>query len=331
MLPDRDPRPILVAPDKFKGTFTAAEVAAAVAAGLEAGGRAAEALPVADGGDGTAAALLAALGGEAVAVAATDALGREAEAAIALLADGRTAVVEVASASGLHRIAPDERDAEAATSAGTGELLAAAVAAGATRILVAAGGSATTDGGAGAIAALQAAGGPGAAELVVLSDVRTPFERAAAVFGPQKGADGDAVARLGRRLAAQARRLPRDPRGIPMTGAAGGLAGGLWAAFGATLAPGAPFVLDALGFDARMRAAHAVITGEGRLDESSLEGKALAEVATRCRQAGVPCHAVVGQDGLDAFGHRLLDLQHVLEAQTLRRARAAGAKLAERI
>lgn len=331
MLPDRDPRPILVAPDKFKGTFTAAEVAEAVASGLASEGWAAEALPVADGGDGTAAALLAALGGEAVAVAATDPLGREVQAAVALLADGATAVVEVASASGLHRVGEAERDAEAATSAGTGELIAAAVAAGAARVLVAAGGSATTDGGAGAIAALQAGGGPGAAELVVLSDVRTPFERAAAVFGPQKGADAAAVTRLGRRLAAQARRLPRDPRGIPMTGAAGGLAGGLWAVFDARLAPGAPFVLDALGFDARMRAAHAVVTGEGRLDDSSLQGKALAEVATRCRQAGVPCHAVVGQDRLDPFGHRLLDLQHVLEARTLRGARAAGAELAGRI
>jgi glycerate 2-kinase len=329
--PDRDPRPILVAPDKFKGTFSGAEIAAAVAAGLAAGGRAAEALPVADGGDGTAAVLLGALGGEAVAVAATDPLGREVEAAIALLADGATAVVEVASASGLHRVREAERDAEAATSAGTGELIAAAAAAGSARVLVAAGGSATTDGGAGAIAALRAAGGPGAAKLVVLSDVRTPFERAAAVFGPQKGADPAAVRRLRRRLAAQARRLPRDPRGIPMTGAAGGLAGGLWAAFGATLAPGAPFVLDALGFDARMRAAHAVIAGEGRLDGSSLQGKALAEVATRCRQAGVPCHAVVGQDALDRFGHRLLDLQHVLEATTIGAVRAAGAELAGRI
>ncbi len=105
-----------------------------------------------------------------------------------------------------------------------------------------------------------------------------------------------------------------------MTGAAGGLAGGLWAAFGAELVPGAAFVLDAIGFDARMRAARAVVAGEGRLDQQSLAGKALSEVATRARQAGVPCHAIVGSNELDSFGLRILDLQVVLEAGTPDRA-----------
>lgn len=113
-----------------------------------------------------------------------------------------------------------------------------------------------------------------------------------------------------------------------MTGAAGGLAGGLWAAFGAELAPGASFVLDEIGFDARMRAARAVVTGEGRLDSQSLAGKLVSEIATRARQAGVPCYAIVGSRELDAFGTRILDLQTVLEATTARQITAAGRRLA---
>jgi glycerate kinase len=114
-----------------------------------------------------------------------------------------------------------------------------------------------------------------------------------------------------------------------MTGAAGGLAGGLWAALGAELVPGAAFVLDTLGFDARLRRSRAVVTGEGRLDEQSLAGKAVSEVAVRARQAGVPSHAIVGELALDAFSLRILDLQAVLEASTIRRIETAGEKLAE--
>jgi glycerate 2-kinase len=161
--------------------------------------------------------------------------------------------------------------------------------------------------------------------------VRTPFEDAARVFAPQKGADGDQVRRLTQRLHRLARAFKRDPRGIPMTGAAGGLSGGLWAAFGAELVPGASFVLDAIGFDERMRAARAVVTGEGRLDQQSLAGKAVSEVSTRARQAGVPSFAIVGQRALDAFGQRILDLQVVLEAGTPRRLETAARKLSELI
>jgi glycerate kinase len=113
-----------------------------------------------------------------------------------------------------------------------------------------------------------------------------------------------------------------------MTGAAGGLAGGLWAACGAVLEPGAPFVLGALDFDRRMRTARAVVVGEGRLDEQSLQGKIVGEVATRARQAGVPCHAIVGSRALDAFGARMLDLQRVAEATTLEEIETAAAELA---
>jgi glycerate kinase len=320
-------RPVLVAPDSFKGTLRATQVAAAIGRGLESAGRVPDLLPVADGGEGTMEVMLTQLGGETAAARVADPLGRPVEAGFALLSDGAVALVEVAQASGLALLA--EPDAEAASTRGTGELIAAAIAAGAELVLVAAGGSATTDGGAGAIAALEDAGGLHGASLVVLCDVRTPFEHAAQVFAPQKGADAEAVRRLSRRLRDLARRLPRDPRGVPMTGAAGGLAGGLWSKFGAQLVPGASFVLDALAFDQRMRNARAVVTGEGKLDTQSLAGKAVSEIATRTRQAGVPCHAIVGARELDAFGLRVLDLQAVLEARTLDGIEAAGRALAE--
>jgi len=302
-------RPVLVAPDSFKGTLTAHQVARAIGRGLERAGLVADLAPVADGGEGTAAVLLERLGGEVVAARASDPLGREVSASFALLGDDRTALVEVAAASGLALLAPTERDAEAASSAGTGQLIVAALAAGATRVLVAAGGSASTDGGRGALEVIEAAGGLHDAKLTVLCDVRTPFEQAAAVFAPQKGADAAAVARLQRRL----ERFGL-PRGVPMTGAAGGLAGGLWAKLGATLVPGAPFVLDALDFDARMLASRALIVGEGRLDTTSLQGKAVAEAATRARQHGVPAHAIVGSCALVRFDARILDLQEIFEA-----------------
>jgi glycerate kinase len=113
-----------------------------------------------------------------------------------------------------------------------------------------------------------------------------------------------------------------------MTGAAGGLSGGLWADLGAELVPGAQFVLDAVDFDRRMRAARAVITGEGKLDQQSLAGKLVSEISTRSRQAGVPCHAIIGTRDLDSFGARVLDLQAVYEASTPRQISAAARRLA---
>jgi glycerate 2-kinase len=322
-------RQILVAPDSFKGTFAAPAVAAAIGRGLErAGFPPPDLCPLADGGEGTLAVLLTALGGATDAASVSDPLGRTVRAGFGLIEDGATAVVEVAQASGLALVAAAERDAEAASSRGTGELIVAAAERGAAVVLVCAGGSATTDGGAGAIEAIADAGGLRGARLVVLCDVRTPYEAAARVFAPQKGADAAAVRRLSRRLDKLAKGWPRDPRGVAMTGAAGGLAGGLWAMFGATLEPGAPFVLDALDYDARMRAAGAVIVGEGRLDQTSLAGKAVGEAATRARQSGVPCFAIVGSDELGAFGARILDLQRVLEAPTLDALADAAASLA---
>lgn len=319
-------RPVLVAPDKFKGTFTAAQVAAAVADGVRSAGHDAVELPVADGGDGTARAMLRARGGAWREVPARDPLGRPIQAGFAVLAGGRTAVVDVSEASGLWRLASTERDPWRASSAGTGDLVAAAAAEGVEEVVVAAGGSATVDGGEGALAVLRAL--PRLPRIVVACDVETPWEHAAAVFGPQKGATPQDVARLEERLAALARTAPRDPRGVPRTGAAGGLAGGMWAHLGASLVAGAALVLDAIGFDDALARAAFVVTGEGRLDDQTLAGKAVGEVARRASGAGVPCDAIVGRDALASDGRRALGLRTVVEAGDEQAMQAAGARLA---
>jgi glycerate 2-kinase len=316
----------LIAPDSFKGTFDAVAVARAIGAGVEAGGGAAELCPAADGGEGTMAVLLSALGGERRSARVHDPLRRPTEAAFAILGDGETAVVETAQASGLPLLEPEERDAERADTYGSGELIAAAVAAGAKRVLVAVGGSASTDGGRGAIEALRQSTNT-RARIEVLCDVRTPFEDAARVFAPQKGADEAAVERLTGRLEALTTALPRDPRGVPMTGCAGGLSGGLWA-YGAELRPGAEFVLEALDFEARLARADAVISGEGRLDPQSLEGKIVGAIAERCTAAGKPLHLIVGQNAL--AGEAPGVAATVDEAGRLETIRRAAEELARR-
>ena len=240
----------------------------------------------------------------------------------------------MAEASGLWLVAEDERDAFAASTRGTGELIAAAVEAGAREVIVAVGGSATTDGGAGALEALDEAGVE--PPITVVCDVRTAWEDAPRVFGPQKGADaahGEAASSGG--STSWPRAPPRDPRGVPMTGCAGGLSGGLWAFRGAKLVPGAAYVLDAVGFDDRMRAARFVVTGEGRLDAQTLEGKACAEVATRARQGGVACHAVVGRERARRLPRARARLRARVRGERRGRARGgragAGGDLAERI
>src|SRR3954464_7459923 len=319
-------RPVLVAPDSFKGTFNAAQVAGAIGRGLErAGLMPPDLCPVAGGGEGTLDALLPQLGGELRAATVKGPLGDPVKSGFGLVEDGGTAIVEMAMASGLGLMA--EKDAWNASTYGTGELIAAAAQAGAAVILVAVGGSATTDGGKGAIEAIEAAGGMGKAKIVILTDVRTAWEDAPKVFGPQKGADEEMIGRLEQRLDELAQGLASEPRGVRMTGAAGGLSGGLWAQYGAALEPGAPFVLDALDFDARMRAARAVVTGEGKLDQQTLEGKLVGEIGTRARQAGVPLHAIVGTDALDPFGKRIIDLQRTIEATDLAELEAAGESL----
>ena len=316
------PGSVLVAPDSFKGTFSAAEVAAALARGLRAGGREVVELPVADGGEGTMDALLLALGGERRTAIVADPLGRPVEAAYGLLLDG-SAIVESAQASGLGLVAEADRDAWAASTHGTGELIAAAAREGASPVLVAVGGTASTDGGAGAIEALEQEGVE--VQLVVLSDVQTPWEDAPRVFGPQKGADPATVPRLERRLEELARRAPRNPTGNMLTGAGGGLAGGLWAFCGAQLVPGAPFVLDAVRFDERLGGSALCLTGEGSLDDQTAAGKLVAEIAARCLAAGIPCHAIVGRNEL---GPAALGLASIIEARTLAELEAAGRSLA---
>jgi glycerate kinase len=158
--------------------------------------------------------------------------------------------------------------------------------------------------------------------------VQTPFEDAARVFGPQKGADPDTVERLTQRLHELAQAAPRDPREEPMTGAAGGLAGGLWAHRGARLWPGAAYVLDAVEFEDRLRESAFAVTGEGRLDDQSLDGKICGEVAARCRELGVACHAVVAQNALESPGEETIDLESVSEATTVEELEAAGRRLA---
>jgi len=329
----------LVAPDSFKGTFGAAEVTEAIAAGVEAAGGEADSCPVADGGEGTMAVLLGALGGGRRSVRVHDPLRRPVEAEFALLADGETAVVEMAQASGLSLVAPEERDAERADTYGTGELIAAAIAAGARRVLVAVGGSATTDGGRCALEALRrseaafvlcTSGGEQktnaeGVRVEVLCDVQTAFEDAARVFAPQKGADPAAVGRLTARLDEFATELPRDPRGVPMTGCAGGLSGGLWA-YGAELRAGAEFVLDALDFDARLARTDAVVSGEGRFDSQSLEGKIVAAIARRCAEAGKPLHLIVGQDTAPA--DRPAAIASITEASSLEAIQQSARQLA---
>lgn len=309
---------VLIAPDKFKGTLSAAEVAAAIAAGIDAE---VDVCPIADGGEGTAEILLAAAGGEWRDAPASDPLGRRLECRFALLEGGATAVVEVAEASGLWRLGPEELDPLGASSRGTGELLAAARDAGASRILLACGGSATTDAGLGALEAF----GPAGVELVCLCDTDASFLAAARLYAPQKGSTPDAVAELERRLRRIAAELPHDPSRLPFTGAAGGLAGGLWA-HGARLVPGARHVLAALDFDRRLDAAELLVTGEGRLDATSLRGKAVGEVARRAHRAGVPCHAIVGIDALEGGSGRAL-FESVSEAGEPERIRVAASAL----
>lgn len=330
-----------MAPDAFKGTLQARAVTAALADGLEAAGIEADGCAVADGGEGTMTVLVEALGGKRLDALVHDPLRRPIEACFALLGDGETAVVEMAQASGLSLVAPEDREAEEADTFGTGELIAAAICAGAERVLVAVGGSATTDGGHAAIEAISQSeaafvlsptyasekAAVGRTRIEVLCDVQTPFEDAARVFAPQKGADAAAVERLTARLDALAAELPRDPRGIPMTGCGGGLSGALWA-HGADLRPGAEFVLDVVDFDARLARAGAVVSGEGRFDSQSLEGKVVGAIAERCGAAGKPLHLIVGQNALRSA--LPAGVESITEAGTLEAIRQAAEDLARR-
>jgi glycerate 2-kinase len=325
---------VVVAPDKFKGSLTAAQVADRVAAGLA---RAAEGVdvvrvPVADGGDGTLAAALSA-GYRRVPVRAEGPTGEAVDTAYAER-DG-VAVVELADVSGLGRLPGGRPAAATASSYGTGQVIRAALAAGCRRIVLGIGGSACTDGGAGLVQALggrvrdargeevgRGGGALGAVrsldltglppalsgtEVVVASDVDNPLlgpRGAAAVYGPQKGASPAEVAELDAALARWAGAVQRatglELAGVPGAGAAGGVGFAAVAILGATLRPGIELVLDLVGFAAALPGAGLVVTGEGSLDSQTLHGKAPAGVAAAARSAGIPVVAVAGRSLLTA-------------------------------
>jgi glycerate kinase len=266
----------LACPASLKGVLTAAEAAAALAAGLRLGGAEVDELPVADGGEGTAAALAAAHGGEWREAEVRDAFGRPRRGRWLALADG-SAVVEAAAAVPLDR---ERLDAVGASSRGYGELIAAALEGGATSLLLGLGGSATTDGGAGLLEVLD--GLPVPTRVAV--DVQTRLYDAPRLFGPQKGATPEQVGELEARLRGMAELEPYAA--LPGSGAAGGLGAAL-ASLGAELVPGADLVLDALGFDAA--GYDLVVTGEGAVDRTTAEGKAPGAVARRSAAAGVRC------------------------------------------
>jgi len=295
---------VLAAPDKFRGTATAPEVAAAVARAAAAAGAEADEAPLADGGEGT----LEALGGANKLTTVTGPLGDPVEAAWRL--DRRCAVIEMARASGLEVAGgPEGNDAVAASTYGTGELIAAAVERGAREIIVGVGGSATTDGGLGALRALEPAPRLRGVDLRVACDVRLPFVAAAEVFGPQKGASPAQVELLRRRLERLAQiyleEYEVDVTDLEGAGAAGGLAGGL-AALGAHLEPGFDLVADAVDLDERLEGCDLAVTGEGYLDEQSFDGKVVGGVVALAAELGVPVLVVAGEviedlpEGLEA-------------------------------
>lgn len=287
---------VVAAPDKFRGTATARQVAAAVAEAAEAAGWTCDQAPVSDGGEG----FCDVIGGQVRALRVRGPLGSPVRAEWRLRET--VAVVEMALASGLQLVGgPDGNDPIAADTSGTGELIAAAVNAGARRVLVGMGGSASTDGGMGAIATLEPLSRLSGVDLVVACDVTTRFLEAASVFAPQKGASPAQVELLARRLERLAQlyeeRFGIDVRNLPGAGAAGGLAGGL-AAIGGSLVPGFEVVADIIELPERIEGADLVVAGEGFLDEESFHGKAVGGVVALAAEARVPVLVVAG-DGLD--------------------------------
>lgn len=293
---------VLLCPASLKGVLSAAQAAAALAAGFRRAGWEADELPVADGGEGTADALFRALGGEwLVTEPVRGPLGRPVAVSYLMLPDG-TAVVESAAALGLNLVAEAERDPLRASSAGLGELLAAVIAWRPARVLVGVGGTATVDGGAGLRSVLPQ--WPDDLPLRVACDVRNTLLDAAHVFAPQKGASPEMVEELERRLAADEALAPYSA--LAGSGAGGGIGAAL-ASLGGELVEGAELVLDAIGFDERARSADLVVTGEGTVDETTFTGKAPGAIVRRCERLGVRCLLFGGRvEVSDTFGVRHL-------------------------
>lgn len=326
---------ILIAAGAFKQSLTASEVCAAIAAGLQQSGLDAdlEQLPIADGGNGTLDALLAA-GGQRLAAPVLDPLGRPIQADYGLLNSGETAVIEMALASGLELLAPDELNPLQASTYGTGQLMADALERGAERFIIGMGGSATVDGGMGCLQALGLrlldahgrdvqAGAAGLAriasfddsgldprwrraQIVIASDVDNPTlgeQGAARIFGPQKGADAPMVEQLERNLRHCFTRL-YEQRGIDVRqvrggGAAGAFAAGLMAFLSCEIVSGIDMVLAQNRFEDKLAAASLVITGEGQIDAQTLGGKGPLGVAKLAAAQGLPTVAIVGGLNID--------------------------------
>jgi glycerate kinase len=361
---------VLVAPDSFKGSLTAVAVAEAIERGVRAVFPEAEVVkvPIADGGEGTVEALVVATGGRVVESEVHGPLGDPVRARWGVLGDGATAAIEMAAASGLPLVPAGRRDPRVTTTRGTGELLRAALDAGLRRVVVGIGGSATNDGGAGMARALGIRflddggrelpeGGAALArlarvelagvdprlagvDLVVACDVDNPLtgpRGASAVYGPQKGATPAMVqeldAALGRFADVARAATGRDVALLPGAGAAGGLGAGLLFFTPARLRPGVEIVLETTGFDARVRDADLVITGEGRTDFQTAMGKAPVGVAAAAKRHGVPVICLSG--GLGEGADEVLALGIDALASTvpapmaLAEALAAGAALVE--
>jgi glycerate kinase len=317
---------ILVAPDKFKGSLDAREVAANIATGLRdvLPDAIIDIMPVADGGEGTAAVIREACNGEWMNCAAHDPLGRPIEARYVWLSDLAKAVIETSEAAGSRHLAAHERDLFRANTCGVGEMIRDAAHRSAKEILLGLGGSATNDGGFGMARALgfrflagdrELTSGPvdllnltrilpveaPSVQLVAAVDVKNPLlgpRGATRIFGPQKGGTPDQLDLLERALTRLAeivsRDLGSDFRDLPGAGAAGGLGFGLVSFGRATIRPGFDVVAEFIGLRAAMEKADVVITGEGRFDAQTLEGKAPAGVASMAKHLGKPVHAIVG-------------------------------------
>jgi glycerate kinase len=285
---------LLAAPDKFRGTAPAPAVAEAMSEAARAGGWEATALPISDGGEG----LLDCFGGANRTSTVDGPLGAPVAAPWRL--DDARAVIEMAAASGL-ALVHGPNDPMAASTRGTGQLVRAAIESGARTVIVGAGGSASTDGGRGAVEVLRdhaPLDGRSGVRVVVATDVRTRFVAAATVYGPQKGADVAQVRELADRLERLADRYAKEygvsVRDLDGTGAAGGMAGGL-VALGATIRPGFELVAEQLGLAPAVAAADLVLTGEGRLDPTSLRGKATGSLVQLCTRHGVRSAVIAGQ------------------------------------
>ena len=323
---------IIVAPDKFKGSLTAPDVAAAIARGvLRVLPKAIiDLVPMADGGEGTVEALVVATAGTFRSANVTGPMGQSVSAMYGILGDGRSAVIEMATASGLVLVPLALRDPTVASTSGTGELMLAALREGVDHLIVGIGGSATNDGGSGMAQALgyrlldedEADLPPGGGSLdrldriirpertfagvtvQVACDVANPLcgpLGASSVYGPQKGASPEQVASLDRNLAHLARIIARDlsieVADVAGSGAAGGLGAGLIAFAGGVLEPGVDLVIEAVGLAGRLEDADLCLTGEGSIDGSSAFGKTAVGVARLARRKGCPCLALVGSIG----------------------------------